>query len=367
VTGMSEFEPSRLTLARQRRAKTKIDLATQIDLTDRSISAYESGDAIPTENTLAKIAKALEFPPEFFAGPPIETPSAATASFRSLKSLTAGRRHAVLAAGALAIEFAHWIDQRFATPDPNVPDLRECHPETAAEVLRAQWRLGEQPVLNMVHCLESKGIKIFSLSEECASVDAFSVWRDETPFVFLNTFKTAEHGRFDAAHELGHLVLHRHGARRGPPAESQANRFASAFLMPRGSVASVAVHFPKLDHLIKLKKIWRVSVAAFVVRLHELGHLTDWHYRSLFIELAGRGYRKSEPESVPRETSQVLDKVFSALRREGVRKADVARDLRISVTELDRLVFGLTLAGIQGGGKGSGRSTDTRGKLHLIE
>ena len=63
-----------------------------------------------------------------------------------------------------------------------------------------------------------------------------------------DTNKTAEHSRFDAAHELGHLVLHRHGPPRGIEAERQANAFASAFLMPHGSVFPRAPKFPTYDN-----------------------------------------------------------------------------------------------------------------------
>lgn len=89
---------------------------------------------------------------------------------------------------------------------------------------------------------------------DAAEVDAFSMWRQSTPFVFLNTKKSAEHSRFDAAHELGHLVLHRHGSPQGREAEREANAFASAFLMPRASVLAYAPRMATIDHLIKLKK-----------------------------------------------------------------------------------------------------------------
>jgi hypothetical protein len=69
---------------------------------------------------------------------------------------------------------------------------------------------GEELVL-----LEARGIRVFSLTEPCFELNAFSHWVAVTPFVFLNTMKTAESSRFDAAHELGHLVLHRHGAPQG--------------------------------------------------------------------------------------------------------------------------------------------------------
>ncbi|WP_261371327.1 ImmA/IrrE family metallo-endopeptidase [Yersinia frederiksenii] len=60
----------------------------------------------------------------------------------------------------------------------------------------------------MVHLIEPKGVKVFSLAENCVEVDAFSFWTNRKPFVLLNTIKTSERSRFDATHQLGHLVLH---------------------------------------------------------------------------------------------------------------------------------------------------------------
>src|SRR5438094_162699 len=82
-----------------------------------------------------------------------------------------------------------------------------------------------------------------ALAIDAKEVDAFSMWHGETPFVFLNTKKSCERSRFDAAHELGHLVLHRHGVPQGQQAEAEANAFASAFLMPRASVLAMAPRF----------------------------------------------------------------------------------------------------------------------------
>src|ERR1700693_4393291 len=78
---------------------------------------------------------------------------------------------------------------------------------------------------------------LFSLAENTRNVDAFSCWRNGEPYVFLNTFKSTEHSRFDAAHELAHLVLHKHGGpNQGRAAELEAHAFASSFLMPRDDV-----------------------------------------------------------------------------------------------------------------------------------
>jgi Zn-dependent peptidase ImmA (M78 family) len=165
-------------------------------------------------------------------------------------------------------------------------------------------------------------------------------------FVLLNTQKSAEHSRFDAAHELGHLVMHRHGQPHGQEAEKEANAFASAFLMPEKSIRAKQLYFPTLDSLVKAKKHWKVSVSALNYRLHALRLTTEWTNRSLCIQISQAGYRTHEPNEVQRETSQVLDKVFSALRAEGIGKSDVARDLKLSTYEIDELTYGLLKIGL---------------------
>jgi Zn-dependent peptidase ImmA (M78 family) len=324
-------------------------LAGLVDVTAKAISDYEKGEYPPSDETLARIAKATKFPLGFFSGGDLHEPTPDTASFRSMSRMTAGQRDAALGAGALAFMLNDWVESRFDLPAPDVPDLRDEKPEMAASVLRQHWGLGERPIKNMVHLLESKGVRVYSLAENSVEVDAFSLWHSKTPFVFLNTLKSAEHGRFDAAHELGHLVLHRHSGSQVPYAEKQANAFASAFLMPQASVLALAPHTATLRTLVQLKKQWVVSVAALAYRLHTLKLLTDWHYRTLCIEMGQNGYRRSEPEGAQRETSHILATVFAALRDEGVSKTAVAEKLQIDVEELDKLVFGLMITSLSGG------------------
>jgi Zn-dependent peptidase ImmA (M78 family) len=295
---------------------------------------------VPTADTVIAISAAVRFPVEFFYRGDIEEPTPYAASFRSLRSMTATVRDSALAAGALAFELADWIDKHFELPMPALLDLRDYEPEAAAMALRAHWGIGERPIGNMIHLLESVGIRVFSLAED-RRVDAFSLWSREAPFVFLNTMKSAEHSRMDAAHELGHLVLHRHGESQGRNIELDAQAFAAAFLMPRGSVlAAPKLVVPTLQHVVQLKKRWLVSAGALTHRLHRLGLLSDWNYRSLCIQLSRFG-RMREPEGIPRETSQVLAKVFGSLGVPGTSKADVARELGLHQADIEALIFGL--------------------------
>jgi Zn-dependent peptidase ImmA (M78 family)/DNA-binding XRE family transcriptional regulator len=347
------FNPTRLSVARRRRGFTKSELARQIGVDIRSVTAYESGTHRPRKATRDRISRILGFPTEFFQADDIDVPEADTASFRSLKKMTATQRDMALSQGAIALELNGWLDRRFDLPSPSLPDLsREPSPESAAECLRRHWGIGELPIRNVLHLLESQGVRIFSLALDAREVDAFSLWKNTTPFIFLNTKKSSEHSRFDAAHELGHLVLHRHAAPQGQEAEREANAFASAFLMPRASVIANAPRYPSLPDLVKLKKIWTVSVAALNYRLHAVAMLSDWQYRTMCIEIAKKGYRMKEPDEAPRETSQVLPRIFAALHEERIGRSHIAKALRIPRSELEQLMFGLTMASLDGGRRG---------------
>ena len=187
------------------------------------------------------------------------------------------------------------------------------------------WRLGEQPISNMIHLLELHGVRVFSLAEDTHAVDAYSFWREGTPFIFLNTGKTAERSRMDAAHELGHLVLHsKGGSQRSRQAEQEAQQFGSSFLMPRGSVLARMGRSPTLPRIIEAKSHWKVSTANLTYRLRQLGLLTRHQYTSAFIEMSNLGYRTTEPETIPKETSQVLEQVFARLRERGITVGRVA-------------------------------------------
>jgi Zn-dependent peptidase ImmA (M78 family)/DNA-binding XRE family transcriptional regulator len=346
------FNPTRLSVARKRRGLTKSDLARKIGIDLRSVTAYESGEYPPRVDTTEQIARALEFPPEFFEGNDLDVPQSDTASFRALSKMTATQRDMALSQGAIAVDLNQWLDDRFELPPPDLPDLsRETSPEAAAESLRRLWGIGELPVRNMIHLLEKHGVRIYSLAIDSREVDAFSWWKSSTPFVFLNSKKSTEHSRFDAAHELGHLVLHRHAAPQGRDAEREADAFASAFLMPRASVIAHGTKYPSLQDLIQQKRYWTVSVAALNYRLHAVGMSSDWQYRTLCIELAKKGYRTREPNEAPRETSMILPIVFGKLHDENINRSEVARALRIPRSELEQLMFGLAMASIDGGNR----------------
>jgi Zn-dependent peptidase ImmA (M78 family)/DNA-binding XRE family transcriptional regulator len=339
------FSGKRLTVARQRASLTKAELARKVGVEPRAVSGFEAGQYAPSDDTLERLARALKYPPAFFMADEIDIPDVDGVSFRSLTRMSSKQRDAAIAAGAIAFLLSDWLESEFDLPEPDIPDLREDTPETAALSLRHYWGIGERPIKNMVHLLELKGIRVFSLVENGTEVDAYSVWRKNRPCVFLNTGKSAERRRFDAAHELGHLVLHKHAAPSGIDAEKDANAFASAFLMPAASLKAIG-RVVSLDYLIDEKKKWCVSVAAMAYRLHSLRLMSDWNYHMLCVEMSKRGYRRKEPLEAKPEISQVWQKVFANLRASGQGVQFLADKLLVPAEELVKLVFGLVTVGL---------------------
>ncbi len=316
------FNPVRLSIARKRQMLNKKGFAEAMGVNQHVTVRWEKGQAEPTSENVDRMSRLLGFPSEFFFGPDLDEPD--SASFRSQTSMTAAIRDAALAAGSMGFLIADWVEDRFNLPETSVPDLHLYQPEEAARVLRAEWQLGERPITNMIHLLESEGVRVFSLAENTAKINAYSLWRRDKPYVFLNTFKSAESSRFDAAHELGHLVLHQDGGCTGREAEDQAYAFASAFLMPRSDVIAMLPSADYLGQIIRAKARWKVSVAALNYRLHKLKLTSDWRYRDLCIEISTRGYNRTEPEPMPRERSVVWEKVLRALWAERTTQKNIA-------------------------------------------
>ncbi len=336
------FNSQRLRLARSRRMMTSQALAAAAGISPVTLSRLENRKNEPDELTVEALAKALGYPAGFFYREELDEVDRADASFRSLKAMTAKERDRALAAASFAFEIADKIDEQFGLPAPDIPNLsHERSPESAAATLRAYWELGDRPIGNMIDLLEAKGVRVYSLTEQTVRVDAFSCWRRGVPYVFLNTLKSSEHSRFDAAHELGHLCYHQHGGSNHKSAEPEANAFAGSFLMPPGDILARVRRGVSLKEIQHHKKRWGVSLSALTYQLSKLGILTEWQARNYFIQMNRDGTKKNEPDPMPFESSHIWKTVFQVLWKDKVTKADIASDLDIPEDEFENLVFGL--------------------------
>ncbi len=315
------FNPERLTLAREFRGLTKTALARKIDKTPSALTQFEMGQVRPDGSTLSALALALGFPVQFFAreGSRLVIPLD-SCSFRSLRSASQRDRRRLLASGSMVRELVAFLEQYVDFPPDAVSPLSglaDTDIESCAAEVRRQWGLGSGPIPNMVKLLESRGVIVAPIQANCASVDAFSFWFEGRALVMLVLDKKSpSRSRFDAAHELGHLVLHNDASPGDPSAERQADRFAAAFLMPAetyGRECPTRLNWPCL---LDLKRRWRVSLAALVRRGRDLGRLSDASYRRAFTFLNSTGQRREEPDEPPRESPLLVARALEVIHDE---------------------------------------------------
>jgi Zn-dependent peptidase ImmA (M78 family)/transcriptional regulator with XRE-family HTH domain len=333
------FNSSKLALARQRRQLTKKELAERSGITAVTLTRLETGTTVePSADTLGALADALDYPVDFFFGEDLDDLSPDAVSFRSLSTMTASQRNAALAAGRIAFAFTKWVNQQFDLPASDLPNLREEDPISAAGAARSYWGIGSKPIPKLLTLFEAKGIRVFTLAERNKNVDAFSCWKDNVPYIFLNTFKSSERTRFDAAHELGHLLMHRHTPAGYADAEKEADMFAASFLIPQDDLISNMPRVRSLAQLVEKKERWGVSVAALARTSFNNGIISDWNYRELCKQMSMLGYRTTEPNERTPEKSTVWKKVLDILWTGGVTKAHIAKEMCLPFDEIEALI-----------------------------
>jgi Zn-dependent peptidase ImmA (M78 family) len=330
--------PERIDFVRLRLGMNRSEFAEKLGVDRKTLQRIASDEHGVSEELLSDLVRISGYPRDFFFKSVPVLPDPAGVSFRSLRSLTARARDAAIAAAGLAFELDDWVRLRVELPQHDLPQLDGHVPREAAAALRSYWGIGVRPIANMINVLESHGVRVFSLVEETRHLDAYACWQDNAPYVFLNTCKTGEHSRFDAAHELAHLVLHRHAGTSKRDAETEANAFASEFLMPQSDLKAYARYVQTVPELVRAKKRWGVSVAALNYALHKAEIIRDWQYKINCIEISRYG-RDREMEPMPHETSQIWAKVLTALWQRGVSLSRIAADLHVPGEELGKILF----------------------------
>jgi Zn-dependent peptidase ImmA (M78 family) len=229
-----------------------------------------------------------------------------------------------------------YLRQFVSLPEVNIPVAISGNPlklsdddiEEIANKVRRGWGLGDGPISNMTLLLENNGFILTRINLAAPALDAFTTISDGTPYIVLGADKqSAVRSRFDAAHECGHVILHRNIKAEDLKSQSdfkiieqQANRFASALLVPQTTFADDFT-IPTLNAFHALKNKWLVSIAMLIHRTFDLGFIQDEHYRKLWVNYNRRGWRKSEPldDSLPIEQPLLLSRACRLIIEEKVR------------------------------------------------
>ena len=347
----SIFDPQRLRIGRQGAGSTKQALAELVGVSPAAIGQYEAGTSRPSPDVLARLALALGYPIAFFArGRP--TVNAELAHLRSLRSTTKTQRVQAEARAVLAWEVAHVLEQHVRLPAVDLPHASLSNAPTADEVesvaLEARRFLGvaDGPVPHMVRLLESRGVIVARLQVSTERVSAFSCPFPDRPVVMLSSNRDDKaRSRMDAAHELGHLVMHHEVDPGSQILERQANSFGAAFLMPRDSIRP---HLPpRLDWgvLTDLKRTWGVSLAALLFRSRTLGMMSEPSFRRAMVSLGskrwsdGTTWRQREPgELGPPEQPALMRRALDVAASRGVSLESLADEIALPQSFVSELI-----------------------------
>lgn len=232
----------------------------------------------------------------------------------------------------------------FTDPD----QITNADIEEAADECRELWGLGRRAIPDMAMAIEGAGVILVREETGVATIERLSAWSQvlNRPLVLLSADKqNGFRSRFDLAHELGHLILHKGIERSTDPVrhkimEDQAHRFAGAFLLPAETFAAEVRSPVTLGSLLLLKQRWGVSVAAMVMRLWALKVIDDDAKSLLFKRRSARWGVKAEPGDDGRtpEQTRLLRRTIELLASSGVLPVNaVSAYIGLSDTDIEML------------------------------
>lgn len=345
-----QFNGANLRLARVFHGLSLDDLAAQVKKSRQFLHKLETNSSVePTPELAADLSQQLRVATDFFYQPLAQVLPEEGVHFRKLFTTRSAIKQAAMAKAEMFLRMVDYLDEHLKLPAVSIPTVTDINSaddiEKAAELCRRHWELGLGPIDNMVRVAERAGAVVTTFKSVSAEVDALS-YALKRPVIVRNDAKpSACRQRFDIAHEVGHFVLHQGLQTGNRVTESQANRFASAFLLPRSMMAA---HWPKpkgsrLDWvgMSGFKLGWKVSKAAMLYRAHQLDLIDDAQYKSGVITLrrTGEAISEREDKQIPLErpnmVRQALDILFS---KGGKTPESVADDLGWSLPLLEDIV-----------------------------
>jgi Zn-dependent peptidase ImmA (M78 family)/transcriptional regulator with XRE-family HTH domain len=338
---MGPFRSELINLRRRMLGLSQAELSAVSGISQPVLSKLEDGLKDATEAHQLALAKALRCPISFFFQREREygAPISAHPMFR--KRAAVGVKVLSKFIAELNVRIAHLrtflnavdIEPELPLPQYDVDDF-EGGAEEVAEHVRRAWYVPRGPIKSLMDYVERAGCIVVPL--DCADVQIDGVsYRIPglPPIIFLNSRAAPDRQRFSLAHELGHIVMHPVPQ---PEMEEQANLFASALLMPKADVFPYLEN-ATLERIAQLKKVWRVSMAALLVRAKSIGALNPHKSDYLWRQMSSLGYRTQEPPelSIEREAPSVFPALVRHLTEElGYFEMDLEKVLFLHYEEL---------------------------------
>lgn len=273
-----------------------------VALTKAALSKYERGASVPRASLLKQLGEVLQVPADYFLREP--SVSITWIAFRKRATVAAREQERVKAVAAERVEAYVKLRGRLtheeAAPFPNCqPFATLDDAEDAAGRLRKAWNLDDLPIVSLTGLIEDREGVVVELEGVKDAVDGLAgIANGRHAVVVVDPSVEDDRKRFTLAHELGHLLMDKEAGEDAAEAERMANRFASAFLVPREvAIKELGAKRTRLslEELKILKLKYGLSMQAWIMRARECGIIDDGHLRFLFDQMSRLGMRRKEP------------------------------------------------------------------------
>lgn len=208
--------------------------------------------------------------------------------------------------------------------------------EQKALALRQMWNVPDGPIANVVRLMETQGIAVTHCIVDCPKVSSFSRFFGARPVVVLKEERDdVARLRSDAAHELGHLVLHEEAEVGNQLIETQAQSFAASFLTPANQIAALLPSTFDIERYKQLKRTWGVSIQLLLYRAKELGKMSESTYRRAMMTFSKCGWRTREPFPLPvREEAILIRRAIEVASSAGHQITEILAEARLPASVL---------------------------------
>jgi Zn-dependent peptidase ImmA (M78 family) len=334
-----------LRLARQLRGFPQNEAAECLRVPNAELSRIENGLKEPSEQLLAAAAEIFSVPVEFFAqtdaiyGAPVSVHP----MWRKKSNVSATDLHRIVA--ELNVRVMHLRKLLEATdlePVNKLPrfdaDEYGNDAEKIAGLVRRFWQVPDGPIQDVTALVEDAGILVAHSDLGGSSVSGVRFSVPGTPHVIvLNRDQSADRMRFTLCHEVGHVIMHSFPT---PDMETEADKFASCFLMPTDDIKPYfGGRRVDLRLLAALKPEWKVSMGSLVFAAERAGAINKTQAQYIWKQFNIHKIKLREPPELdfaPEEPRTVSDLVSLHLNEMGYSLADLSKMLIMNEVELAR-------------------------------
>lgn len=279
------------------------DLEDALDkrVSKQALNKYEQGLMKPDSEVLLLICNALSVRPDYFTRE--VSISLENVEFRKLKKLSVKESARIkektvdILERYFELEDILGVDESFVNPIADFEINSYEDVEKAVSKLKHKWKLGEDPLNNVIELLEDNNIKVIEV-ESGPEFVGLSTWEGiKNPVVVVNSDLVLDRKRFTVLHELGHILMK---VNHHPEKEREhfCHFFAGAMLIPKNSLLKELGNSRSrisLNELIYLKEQFGASIQSIIIRAKNLDIITENYYRSFMAFFSMRGFKKNEP------------------------------------------------------------------------